>query len=182
MGAVAAMSGPMVALEQILEARERRAARHAAALRRFHRPIVSLTVVMPGPVKDGVLPRRVLEEALGAVEDLCRNRQWPVLRLQVFWQTTGPEALYVIDGEAEALKSACMELEDVHPMGRLWDLDVIVVGRRILSRKEFGYPARRCLVCERPAFECGRSRRHGVDELLGAIERLANERDLRRAA
>ena len=103
-------------------------------------------------------------------------------RVQVFWQHTGPEALYVIDGEAEALKSACIELEDAHPMGRLWDLDVIAPGPRLLSRKQFGLPPRRCLVCERPAFECGRSRRHGVDELLGAIARLANERDLRRAA
>jgi holo-ACP synthase len=166
----------------MLEARERRAARQTSALARFARPLVSLTIVMPGSVKDGALPRGVLTEALVAIDRVAEARGWPVLSRDVSWQATGPEALYVIDGEAEALKSACIELEDAHPLGRLWDLDVLAPGPRLLSRKQFGLPPRRCLVCERPAFECGRSRRHGVDELLDVIGRLANERDLRRAA
>jgi holo-ACP synthase len=57
-----------VSLEQMLAAREQRAARQAAALACFSKPLVSMTVVMPGPVKDGWLPRRVLSEALKQLE------------------------------------------------------------------------------------------------------------------
>jgi len=163
-----------VSLEQLLVAREERAGRQAAALAHFDRPLVSLTIVMPGPVKDGALPRRVLAQALHALEGSLRGRRWRVLSRQVLWRNTGPEALYVVDADAGLLKSAALELEDQHPWGRLWDLDVIAPGPRILSRKDLGFAARRCLVCERPAVECGRSRRHPPEELLGAIRQLAN--------
>jgi len=173
---------PRVSLEQLLVAREERAARQAAALAHFERPLVSLTIVMPGPVKDGALPRRVLAQALHALEASLRGRRWRVLSRRVLWRNTGPEALYVVETDAGPLKSATIELEDRHPWGRLWDLDVLAPGPRILSRKELGFAARRCLVCERPAAECGRSRRHGVEDLLIAIGNLVNGSDLRRAA
>lgn len=167
-----------VCLEQMLAAREHRAARNAAALACSRKAVLSVTLVMPGPVKDGALPRSVFDEALGALAELCDSRGWRVLQLEVFWLPTGPEALYVIDGEADLLKAACIELEEKHPLGRLWDLDVVVPGPRVLSRKQFGLRPRRCLVCERPAFECGRSRRHPLPELLHTIHMLVNNHDL----
>jgi phosphoribosyl-dephospho-CoA transferase len=68
---------PAVSLEQMLAAKEQRAAPQAAALARFDRPLVSVTVVMPGPVKDGWLPRRVLAEALQQLEAVSNaDRAW----------------------------------------------------------------------------------------------------------
>jgi len=180
MNALAEMASEItVSLEQILAAREQRAARQAAALGRFDKPLVSMTVVMPGPVKDGWLPRRVLEVALREMEALSSVRNWPVLSREVSWQETGPEALYVIDVKPELLKSATIELEDHHRVGRLWDLDVIAPGPRMLSRKQLGFPERRCLVCDGRARECGRSRRHPLQELLNAIQKIVNQYDRR---
>ena len=159
----------------MLAAREQRVARQSAALARFAKPLVSATVVMPGPVKDGLLPRRVLEVALREIDALARSRKWPVLSREVWWQQTGPEAIHVISAEAEPLKSATVALERQHPLGRLWDLDVIAPGPRVLSRQQLGHPARRCLVCERPASECGRSRRHSLEEILNTIRRIVHE-------
>jgi len=170
-------SVPAVPLEQMLAARERRAARQAAALTCFGRPLISITIVTPGPVKDGMLPRRVLSEALLAVDVMCRIRKWPVLSREVSWLDTGPEALYSLRVDSRRLKSATVKLEDRHPLGRLWDLDVVAPGPRVLSRKELGFQARACLVCERPAFECGRSRRHPLAELLTAMKRIVDEHD-----
>jgi len=170
-------TGTAVSLEQMLAAREQRAARQAAALARFDKPLVSMTVVMPGPVKDGWLPRHVLEVALQELEAVSSARRWLVLAHQVWQQETGPEALYVIDVEAQLLKSATVELEDHHPLGRLWDLDVIAPRRGGLSRRERGSPARRCLVCEQPAFACGRSRRHPIEALLNTIRKIVHEYD-----
>jgi holo-ACP synthase len=172
-------AGTTVSLEQMLAAREQRAARQAAALARFDKPLVSMTVVIPGPVKDGWLPRRVLAEALQELEAVSSARHWPILAREVWWQETGPEALYVMDVDAQLVKSATVELEDQHPLGRLWDLDVIAPGPRRLSRQELGSPARRCLVCERPAHACGRSRRHPLQELLHTIGKIVDDYDLR---
>ena len=47
--------GVPVSIEQMLAARERRAARQSAALA-LGMPIVSATIVMPGPIKDGAIP------------------------------------------------------------------------------------------------------------------------------
>ena len=39
---------------------------------------------------------------------------WPLLSREVFWRTTGPEAIYVLDVDARVLKSATIELEEEH--------------------------------------------------------------------
>ena len=172
-------TGAAVGLEQMLAAREQRAARQAAALARFCKPLVSATVVMPGAVKDGRLPRRVLSEALYELETLCGTRGWRILAGEVLWRKTGPEALYVIDAEGRALKFAILDLEEQHPIGRLWDLDVIAPALGLLSRQQLGFPARRCLLCEEPAHGCARSRRHSTEELLSTIGNIVHEYDRR---
>lgn len=166
-----------VSLEQILNAREYRMARQTAALTRFHKPLVSMTVVMPGPVKDGALPRQLLTTARRAVDAAASTSRWAVLFRELRSSCTGPEALYVVDVEPELLKLTMVDLEDQHPLGRLWDLDVIVPGNRILSRKQLSLPERRCLLCERRASECARSRRHSLQELLDVMQRMVNSYD-----
>ena len=170
-----------VNLEEVLTARERRSARQSAALARFDRPVVSMTVVMPGPVKDGALPRRVLAEALEELETVSRARGWRILSREILWLQTGPEALYVVDVDAPILKCATVELEDHHPIGRLWDLDV-VVRQGHLSRQELGLSARRCLLCGRPAHACSRSREHRLEDLLSTIAKIVHDHDQRSAA
>jgi holo-ACP synthase len=169
--------GVRVSLERMLCAREERVARQATALARFGKPVVSMTVVMPGPVKDGALPRTVLNEALRAMQVLSSTSKWPVLWREFRQHDAGPEALLVISAEPQLLKTATVGLEDQHPLGRLWDLDVIVPGPHILSRSQQGLPPRRCLLCERPATECGRARRHTTQELLDVIQTIAKSHD-----
>ena len=179
LGAAAATSDSVVALEQMLDARERRAARQAAALAHFARPLVSVTVVMPGPVKDSPLARRLLVKACHEIENVVSKKGWPVMSQELSWQATGPEALLVVDAPPEELKTAMIELEDRHGLGRLWDLDVIAPGPRIFSRKDLGFAPRKCLMCDLPAAECGRSRRHPLVHLLEAMQAMVDEHDRR---
>ena len=176
------ITGATVSLEQMLAAREERGARQAAALKCFGKPLVSMSVVIPGPVKDGWLPRWVLANALHELEAVSDARAWHVLSRRVLWRETGPEALYVMDVDARAVKLAAVELEDHHPIGRLWDLDVIDPRHDRLSRQDLGFPARRCLLCGRPAHACSRSRQHPLEELISAIGKIVHDHDLRSAA
>jgi holo-ACP synthase len=163
---------------EMLAAREARAARQAAAMAQFGRPLVSITIAMPGPEKDGYLTVRPMMMALQEMDDLIHACNWPLISRQVFWPKTGPEAIYVVDVNAETLKSAAILLEERHPIGRLWDIDVITTAGVPLSRTEMGMPARRCMLCDRPAHECGRSRRHRLPELLKHIQNMVDGLDL----
>lgn len=161
--------GEAVGLEDVLASRDRRAMQQAMLLERYRVPVVSLTIVMPGPVKNNRWARCALHEAMVSFDRLCERKKWPVLAREQEWLRSGPEALYAVDANAATLKLACIELEDCRPIGRLWDFDVIDLGMSATSRTAFGFPPRCCLVCQRSARECGRARRHSLDLLLATI-------------
>jgi holo-ACP synthase len=144
----------------VLANRERRARAQAEAMTAHGLPLVSLTLVMPGPVKDSSAARRLLEEALAALEELLAVRAWTVRHQAVRQAITGPEALLVVDAPARDLKLALAALEDTHPLGRLWDLDVLAPETGPVSRRSLDLPPRRCLACGEEAHACARNQAH----------------------
>ena len=130
-----------VSLAQLLEAREQRVARQQAALTEYGKTVLSLTLVSPGPVKDSPSYRFVFAEALVAIDTLLVDRAWQVVGRQYLSQPTGQEALLVVDCPAQSLKWALALLEDEHPLGRLWDIDVICPEtQRAVSRTTCCWP------------------------------------------
>lgn len=160
----------MVTLEEILANREARAKRQQALLAAYALPLVSFTVNMPGPVKDNDASRAIFRQGLEALKKCCESHGWKRMALEEHSANTGPEALCSVDCDAGDLKTALVALEDEHPLGRLFDLDVLRPSGEHLSRRDLGAAMRRCLICERPAAECARSRAHSLDELLRAIQ------------
>lgn len=163
-------AGPAVTLDALLEARDRRVARRREVFAARPRPVVSVSVVMPGAVKDCALSRVAQAAALDALDALFADRGWPAITVYAELPPTGAEALYSVDVDAETLKRATIALEDGHPLGRLWDLDVVTADRGALARRDLGLAPRRCLVCDAPAHACARSRAHPLDALLSVME------------
>ncbi|MBK5957025.1 citrate lyase holo-[acyl-carrier protein] synthase [Rhodoplanes elegans] len=163
-------AGPAVTIEAMLAARERRVARRRDAFALPDRALVTLSVVMPGPVKDCELSRTTATAARDALDRLFAARGFSATTLAAESGPTGPEALIAVAADPRALKRALVELEELHPLGRLWDLDVAAPGDRAVSRRDLGLPPRRCLVCDAPAHACARSRAHPLDALLTAME------------
>lgn len=175
-------AGTIVSLHEILAAKDQRVSRQSAALSRFGAPLVSVSIVTPGPVKDTRLARRAMSVGQHEFDLIADAESWPVLFREAMWHQTGPEALYAVEADETSLKRRLVDLENSHPLGRLWDFDVISVRQGGLSRRDLGYPARRCLVCERPSHECGRSRRHPLGDLQKAIAALVDDHALRAPA
>lgn len=153
----------------------------AAVQRRLVADYPTMTVVaaklnIPGPIKNNqaithffVTELRKLEEYwLAAGVLFYQKGQW-------LDAGTGPERFYLVKAPATVVKGQTSKFEEDSPSHRLFDLDVLVKrdGQvQPLSRTESGQPARRCFVCGRPAKECGRSRRHSVEELQAAVNKL----------
>ena len=71
----------------------------------------------------------------------------------------------MVDAQAAVLKLRTSQIEDSAPVARLFDMDVLDADGKKLDRTVFGYPARKCLLCDEPASICGRSRAHSVEQL-----------------
>ncbi|MBS1003354.1 citrate lyase holo-[acyl-carrier protein] synthase [Acetobacter thailandicus] len=167
------MSQGLDTFHTVLRAREDRARRQHELLNQFNLPLISATVVAPGPNKSTALYRDILDVAQQTLREVFSSPPWKIVHEEAYHSPAGPEAFFVISGSsASDIKNAVVQLEETHPIGRLWDLDVILPDMTILSRQQFGLPPRRCLVCDNEALGCARSRAHTLSQLKDKIKSL----------
>lgn len=161
-----------VTLEQVLDSREQRVRRQKMCILNYGVPIVSFTVNMPGEYKKTAESRIIFHEGLIALEKALEESFNQPLFKAVYEPDTGYEALLGVNAEAKALKENVLQVELEHPLGRLFDFDVIDLGGEPVSREVLGYPKRKCLLCGQEAHFCARSRRHEPDELVKKIKEM----------
>ena len=151
--------------------------------------LLCLTVQLPGPVKRDDVSLKIA----GAGVEAVREAFAPVFEEQKDLET-GFEAFFIVGlSPLDAKRLAC-RIEDTHPLGRLMDIDVIVPPEGAssseapvlpeaspegvphpLGREVLGLPPRKCLLCDRPARECMRSRAHNTEDLLAKIIEMVND-------
>ena len=153
-----------VTMEEMLEARERRAGRIAVFLHGGG-TIISFSMNIPGPIKNSFLIREGFHEGCRRLETALKEDH--IFRFREYREdfSTGCEALYVVDGEPISLKRICAEIEDRDELGRLFDMDVITPDGRKIERGEIGLSERGCIVCGAPGRGCASRRLHSADEL-----------------
>ncbi len=167
-----------ITLEQMLAARERRAKIQNTMLGREDGTcLVCLTLNIAGDIKrtpmTGMLFQRGTEEFSALEFDVIDSR--------VISESTGDEAFWLLRENAQQVKQQLEAVEESFPAARLFDFDVLVRDTagsekdpaciRKLSRKT----GRKCLICGRPAAECARSRRHGLDAVRSMTGGLLTE-------
>ena len=160
-----------VSLQEVLDARDRRAEEQRRLLALHGRPVLSYTMNIPGPVKDSPLIRRGFDEGLRLLDGALDGAGIPRLSRQEIRAVTGCELLCSVDAPAERVKSLCRRIEDESPMGRLFDMDVIGPDGQKLAREE----ERRCLVCGASGRGCASRRLHSLAELSAAVTGLLRE-------
>jgi len=161
-----------VTLPELLDSREQRAAEQAKLIERFRCPLICFTVVMPGSEKLNRESRMIFESGCLAIEETLNLKTLRYLSEQI--KRTGCEGYFVVDEDEKALKKAMIEIEEYHPFGRLFDIDVIGRSGRPLSRRDFDLPERECLVCGGQSAVCVKSRKHSTEEVLKTIRHILN--------
>ena len=167
--------GTACTLEQVLQSRTDRQDRQQALLKKGCSCLLSFGLNVPGAVKQSPALRQVFDEGLSQLRQLLSGA---LGEESVRHSVTGSEALMEVRLPAGAVKQKTVMLEELHPLGRLFDMDVLDGSGRSLSRRDFGLPARRCLLCGGDAKACGRSRahdgaalRHRVADICGSFFR-----------
>ena len=165
------LPGEAVEVADMLQARDGRAAAQKKLLAKYGQPLLCFTMNIPGPVKTSLLIRLGFLEGVRRLETAFLKAKIPVLYKKRIAYKTGYEEYYVLQGDAREIKKNAAEIENQDRVGRLFDMDVLDIDGRKLSRTELGLPGRLCLVCDEPAQACARSRKHAVPVLVRKIHR-----------
>ena len=191
----------MITLHELLASRDARHATQQKLLAEHSgKTLVCLTVVMPGSVKRN---QQSLTAAHAAVEAMRKafavkenkglsplenlepleplENPVPLAPLESLAPTlleldleTGYEAYLITPMPLLEAKRIAVNIEDTHPLGRLFDIDIINADGVPVSRDAIGEKPRRCLVCDHEARYCMRMRWHTQEEIWTKINEMVD--------
>ena len=169
------MQGTEVGIDEILDCREKRVAIQNDMIKKYNKPIISFTMNIPGPIKTNNEIKKAFNIGKTLILEKLKENNIEILEIQELNENTGNELFISINSLAEKIKNITVTIEENSELGRLFDIDVIDVNFEKLSRKSF----RKCLICEEQAQECGRSRKHSVEELQNKVEKILSKKLLK---
>lgn len=164
-----------ITLEMLLESREKRAARQARLLGAFKGwgdiALFSFTVNYPGDIKLNYDTLTIHQAGVNALDAALSGT--PVIYRETAMRATGPEGYWVAQMTPTAAKALSVALEEEHPLGRLFDIDVLARPFEPQSRQAIGLSQRKCLLCGGAVTVCRREARHTLGELQARIHEMA---------
>lgn len=129
-------------LMDLLHAREDRVRHQKELLDTYPGTVlISMTLNIPGPVKDSPRYRKALETGLhrlktmlaigGSTAQAHQEYCFAILHEEFRPLATGPEAYLVLRGEPLEIKKAAVSVEEGSALGRLFDIDVLIPGQSV---------------------------------------------------
>lgn len=162
-----------ITLDQLLESRDNRSAMQKDLMSKNpEQTLVCFTVVMPGQVKRNRLSAVIAEAGMEALRERFGGDIFQCIERDL---ETGFEAYLLLSVPKVEAKQALCEIEDCHPLGRLFDMDVIDATGVPISRSDAQRPARKCLMCDNEARVCMRNNTHTQSELQECIHQMVEQ-------
>ncbi|WP_411899752.1 citrate lyase holo-[acyl-carrier protein] synthase, partial [Salmonella enterica] len=114
----------------------------------YRLPLISLTLVAPGAVKNSAVWRRVADYAIAQILALCVQTEWVnVWEFQVN-ERSAPEWMAAVCAPPMALKQHMSTLEITLPLGRRENLHILDSDRLSPSRRQPLHPSRICCLSQ----------------------------------
>ena len=192
------MKNMPITLDELLASRDARHAMQQKLMAEHSgKTLVCLTVVMPGSVKRNQQSLTVARAAVEAMrkaynisDDLLPETELLTNELKTEAGeclverdlNTGYEAYLITPLPLLEAKRVAVDIEDTHPLGRLFDIDVIDAQGIPVSRDRVGGQPRRCLVCDHEARYCMRMRWHTQEEIWARIKQMTDDYALQQQA
>ena len=169
------MQGIKVGIDEVLNCREKRVAIQNEMIRKYKKPVISFTMNIPGPIKTNNEIKKAFDIGKNLILEKLKENNTAILEIQELNENTGNELFISVNSLAKKIKNITVSIEEASELGRLFDMDVIDINFEKLSRESF----RKCLICEEQAQECGRSRKHSVEELQNKVEKILSKKLLK---
>lgn len=161
---------PSITLEELLKSRDERHEMQMRLLREHpQQTLVCLTGVVPGSVKRSPQSLTVAHAAVEALRQEFQPLPGHILERDL---PTGYEAYIIVDCDKQEAKRRTCQIEDTHPLGRLFDIDVIGGDGSPIARQSLGLEPRKCLICDNEARYCMRNHSHTQEELWHRINEM----------
>jgi len=159
-----------ITLDSLLASRERRSARQQELLSENPElTLVCMTVVMPGNVKRNPNSLIVAESATKALRETFADS---ITYYEEHDLVTGFEAYLLTTHDQLTAKRLACSIEDSHPLGRLFDIDIIDREKGPISRAVVNEQPRKCLICDNEARFCMRNHTHSQDEIQQRVAEI----------
>ncbi|MFL2101427.1 citrate lyase holo-[acyl-carrier protein] synthase [Desemzia sp. FAM 23989] len=174
-------TGRQVSLEEVLNNREKRVFFQTELLEHYSGSLVSFDCNIPGPIKNNSAIKSLFDTGKSILMDKLKEKEVAILTVKEWDNITGPELFLVANAKPDELKQLCVQIEET-PLGRLFDMDVLFKestgGLNSVSRRELGLPVRKCFICNDDAKNCGRSRKHSLEEMFRSIHKIVEQEEI----
>lgn len=164
-------------IAQVLAAKDRRVALQQKIFNKYpDQVLVDVKMNIPGPIKNNCYLIKMFKIGINELESAWIKLGYHFKLVVQLNDDSGCENFYVLSLPIEKVKHSTIDFEDQTPLGRLFDADVLVKSKQAaISRRDLGEQPRKCFLCNRPAKECARSRRHSVEQMQAYISHLYQE-------
>lgn len=159
-----------ITLEQLLQSRDVRHQKQIELLKKYpNDTLICLTVIMPGSIKRNSSSLFIANKAVQSLKEAFEDNIVYLLENDF---ETGYEAFLITTTDTITAKKIVCEIEENHPLGRLFDIDVIDHNGVPIQREAVGRDKRKCLLCDNEARYCMRNHTHTTEEIIAKINQM----------
>ena len=135
--------------------------------------LVEFSLNIAGAVKTFPFARAAFREEVRELSD--RLSRFSVLKTEVYEKNTGDCAFFLLKSQAMQVKKFLVSIEESHPLGRLFNLDVCGPDGISVKRHDLGLLPRTCLVCGEDAHACAEKKSHSMELIQWQTAKLFHE-------
>ena len=135
--------------------------------------LVEFSLNIAGAVKSFPFARAAFQEEVRELSD--RLSRFSVLKTEVYEKNTGDCAFFLLKSQAMQVKKFLVSIEESHPLGRLFNLDVCGPDGISVKRHDLGLLPRTCLVCGEDAHACAEKKSHSMELIQWQTAKLFHE-------
>lgn len=135
--------------------------------------LLRFSINTAGALKKFPLLISAFEEGLAGIRSLLSPEQ--ILFFEESRKHTGPLAFFLVRQDSRTLKTRLVAVEESHPLGRLFNMDILTSDGHSVSRSELGLPERTCIICGESAGRCIQSQAHSTELLQWRTAQMLND-------
>lgn len=154
---------------ELLNAREQRVMTQQKLQKEYPCPLICFTMNIAGPVKTSPAIIRAFRYGIVELDKKLNGRD--IKNKLIQYEKCGPVAFYSVSADPLVIKDICVGIEEALPIGRLFDMDVLLPSGKKTERKV----ERACIVCGKQGRVCAAGRLHSVDILQSTTKSIIKE-------